>query len=99
MRNPRFAICEDQEFSATIGNMGLPTDVPALIPMTEPQLSQLITGIRNALGCGKDLASDYANAIGDNPEISKGKILVRDETGRIVAYVPESAWASVQTVG
>ncbi len=59
--------------------------------MTETELAELVTRIRNALGCSKDLANDYAVAIGDNPEVANGKIIVRGEGGRVIAYVPESA--------
>ena len=59
--------------------------------MTETEFAEFVTRIRNALGCSKELASDYATAIGDNPEVANGKILVRAEGGRVVAYVPESA--------
>jgi hypothetical protein len=58
--------------------------------MTESEFNALVARISNALACGRDLATDYARAIGDSPEISLGKILVRDENGRIVAHLPES---------
>jgi len=60
--------------------------------MNETDLASFVTRIRNALGCSKDLAGEYAMAIGDTPEVVNGKILVRNENGRIVAYVPESTW-------
>jgi hypothetical protein len=50
----------------------------------------LVSRIRNALGCSKDLAEEYAATIGETPEIVHGKILLRNEDGRIIAYVPES---------
>jgi hypothetical protein len=50
----------------------------------------LVSRIRNALGCSKDMAEEYAAAIGESPEIVHGKILLRNEDGRIIAYVPES---------
>jgi hypothetical protein len=56
--------------------------------MTEAENDSLVTRIRNALGCGKDLAGDYAKAIGDAPEVAHGKINVRDSFGRIIAHVP-----------
>lgn len=58
--------------------------------MTESDHDALVTRIRNALGCGKDLAEDYAKAIEKRPEVELGKVLVRDEAGRIIARVPES---------
>ena len=62
--------------------------------MTEPEFAALVNRIRNALGCGKDLAGDYAAAIGDSPEIQNGNVVIRDESGRIIARVPESVLAS-----
>jgi len=57
--------------------------------MTEGELAELVLRIQNAVGCGKELAGDYAEAIGDNPEIQNGKIIVRDESRRIIAHIPE----------
>ena len=42
--------------------------------MTEPEFGALVSRIRNALGCSKELASDYATAIGETPEIENGKV-------------------------
>ena len=39
---------------------------------------------------GKELARDYAVAIGDTPEIQAGQILVRNQDGRVIARVPQS---------
>ena len=50
----------------------------------------LVSRIRNALGCGKDIATDYAKLIGDKPEIVGAKIQVRNEDNRVIAYVPAS---------
>ena len=50
----------------------------------------LVSRSRNVLGCSKDLAEEYAAAIGENPEIVHGKILLRNEDGRIIAYAPAS---------
>ena len=58
--------------------------------MTQPEVPELATRIRNALGCGKDLAIDYAKAIGETPVVENGRIIVRDDGGRIVAHIPES---------
>ena len=58
--------------------------------MITPTKPDLVSRIRNALGCSKDLATEYAAAIGGAPEIAHGKILLRNEEGRIIAYVPES---------
>ena len=58
--------------------------------MTDSEFAALVNRIRNALGCGKDLANDYATAIGDTPEIQNGNVVIRDESGRIIARVPES---------
>ena len=57
--------------------------------MTEGAFAELVLRIRNVLGCGKELAGDYAAAIGDKPEIQHGKVIVRDEGGRILAHIPE----------
>ncbi len=59
--------------------------------MTSPSdLEALASRIRNAINCGRDLALDYAKAIGDNPEIQNGQVLVRNEEGRIIVRVPQS---------
>jgi hypothetical protein len=64
--------------------------------MTESEREAIANGIRNALGCGKDLAEDYAAAIADPPEIELGQIVIRNESGRIVARVPESVLAATK---
>lgn len=61
--------------------------------MTDAATAELVSRIQNALGCGKELAGDYAAAIGDKPEIQYGKIIVRDEGGRIIAHIPEDVLA------
>jgi hypothetical protein len=58
--------------------------------MTQIDASTLVTRIRFALGCSKDMAAEYAAAIGDHPEIVHGKILLRNSDQRIIAYVPAS---------
>jgi hypothetical protein len=58
--------------------------------MTEVDLPTIISRIQNALGCSKDMATEYAAAIGENPEVVHGKILLRNEDHRIIAYVPAS---------
>ena len=58
--------------------------------MIDIDLQTLATRIRQSLGCGKDLAEDYAQGISDPPEIIHGMILVRDPEGRIIARVPDS---------
>jgi hypothetical protein len=58
--------------------------------MTETEREAIATSIRNVLGCGKELAHDYTAAIADPPEIEHGQIVIRNESGRIVARVPES---------
>ena len=58
--------------------------------MTPSELEALASRIRNAINCGKELALDYAAAIGDNPEIQGGQVLVRNEGGRVMARVPQS---------
>lgn len=58
--------------------------------MTETDRQALAIRIRQTLGCGKDLAEDYAQGIGDPPEIIHGRVLVRDADGRIIARVPDS---------
>lgn len=50
--------------------------------------SDIVTRIRNALGCSKDMATEYASAIGEKPEVAHGKIMVQNEDGRIIAYLP-----------
>jgi len=40
------------------------------------------------------MAKEYAKAIGENPEIVHGKILLRNEDHRIIAYVPVSVLES-----
>jgi hypothetical protein len=63
-------------------------------PMTETDFDTIVTRVRNALGCSKDMAKEYAKAIGENPEIVHGKILLRNEDHRIIAYVPVSVLES-----
>lgn len=58
--------------------------------MTAPDIDSLTSRIRTALCCGRDLARDYATAIGNNPEIQGGQIIVRNEEGRVIARIPES---------
>jgi hypothetical protein len=58
--------------------------------MTESERESIAHSIRNALGCGRELAHDYSAAIKDPPEIENGQIVIRNEDGRIVARVPES---------
>ena len=58
--------------------------------MTDTDIQALAVRIRQSLGCGKDLAEDYARGISNPPEIVHGKILVRDPDGRITARVPET---------
>ena len=61
--------------------------------MIDIDLQALAIRIRQTLGCGKELAEDYARGIGDPPEIIHGNILVRDTDGRIIARVPDSVLA------
>jgi hypothetical protein len=56
--------------------------------MTQTDFATIVTRIQNALGCSKDMAAEYARAIGDKPEVAHGKILLRNENHRIIAYVP-----------
>ena len=56
--------------------------------MTAPDTAIVASRIQNFLGCSKDMATEYAKAIGENPEVVHGKILLRNEQNRIVAYVP-----------
>lgn len=56
--------------------------------MPDSDFEKLVSRIRDALGCGKDMATDYAKLIGDKPEIVSGKILIRNEDKRIIAHVP-----------
>jgi len=58
--------------------------------MTETDKTLLAQNIRTTLACGKELSEDYAGAIGDTPEILHGRIIVRNEDGRIVARIPDT---------
>lgn len=58
--------------------------------MTDIDHQALATRIRQTLGCGKELAEDYARGISDPPEIVHGKVLVRNPEGHIIARVPDS---------
>ena len=58
--------------------------------MTDIDFATIVSRVRNALGCSKDMATEYAAAIGESPEVGHGKIMVRNEDRRIVAYVPVS---------
>ena len=58
--------------------------------MNEQTLNTLITRIRSTLGCSKELAGDYASAIGDTPEIQNGQVVIRTAEGRVLARLPES---------
>jgi hypothetical protein len=55
-----------------------------------PDFSVVVTRIQNHLACSKDMAKEYASAIGSNPEIINGKIVLRNEQKRIIAHVPAS---------
>jgi len=58
--------------------------------MTENEFKTRVTRICQLLGCSRDLASDYVEAMGDSPVIEHGKVLIRDSQGRIIARVSES---------
>jgi hypothetical protein len=58
--------------------------------MPQPELATVVSRIQNALGCSKDMAREYAAAIGGNPEVVHGKILLRNSENRIIAYLPVS---------
>ena len=58
--------------------------------MTDIDMPTVVTRIQNALGCSKDMAAEYAKAIGENPEVVHGKILVRNEDNRLIAHIPVS---------
>jgi len=49
-----------------------------------------VTRIRTSLACSKELATEYASDIGDQPEIQNGQIVVRNEDRRIIARLPAS---------
>ena len=55
--------------------------------------TDLIARIQKAVGCSKDLARDYAAAMGEAPEIENGEILVRDESRKIIAHLPQKILA------
>ena len=61
-------------------------------PMTDEEFSGLVARIRQALGCGQELALDYAKGLGESPEVVHGKMLVRNDEGRIIARVPVEVW-------
>ncbi len=58
--------------------------------MTETEFNARVARLCQALGCGKELARDYVRAIGDEPVVEHGKIIVRDPAGKIIARVPAS---------
>lgn len=66
--------------------------VPA---MPQPDLATIVTRIQFALGCTKDMAIEYAKIIGENPEVVYGKILLRNDQNRIIAYVPATVLENV----
>ena len=39
-----------------------------------------------------ELALDYAKGLGETPEVVHGKMLVRNDEGRIIARVPVEVW-------
>ena len=60
--------------------------------MTDEEFTGLVARIRQALGCGQELALDYAKGLGETPEVVHGKMLVRNDEGRIIARVPVEVW-------
>ncbi len=58
--------------------------------MTDTEVAAIAARIQNALGCSKGMAIEYAHTLAANPEVAHGKIAVRNEDNRIIAYVPAS---------
>lgn len=58
--------------------------------MTESEFKARVARVCQVLGCGKDLATDYVEAMGDSPVIEHGKVIVRDPQGHIIARVAAS---------
>ncbi|MCW0219831.1 MAG: hypothetical protein OJI67_16015 [Prosthecobacter sp.] len=58
--------------------------------MTETEFKTRVTRLCQLLGCSRDLATDYVEAMGDNPVVEHGKVIVRDADGRIIARVADS---------
>ncbi len=58
--------------------------------MPPQDFASIVSRIQNALACSKDMAAEYARAIGENPEVVHGKIVLRNEQNRIIAHVPAS---------
>ena len=58
--------------------------------MTESAFADFVDRIQKIVGCSKDLAGDYAAAIGDTPEITDTEVVVRDAEGHILAHLPMS---------
>lgn len=57
--------------------------------MEDTAYNDLAKRIRNELGCSRELAADYAAAIGDKPELEGEKVVVRNDSGRIIARLPK----------
>jgi hypothetical protein len=57
---------------------------------TQSASNAFVIRIQKIVGCSKDLAGDYAAAIGDTPEIQNGEVVVRDERGRVIAHLPQA---------
>lgn len=64
------------------------------LPPTRPDrpspVGERVTRIRNALGCSKELAAEYAAHVGAQPEIDRHQVLIRNADRRIIARIPES---------
>lgn len=56
--------------------------------MSDIDSTAIAARIQCAVGCSKEMAAEYSKAIGQNPEVVRGKVLVRNEENRIIAYVP-----------
>ena len=62
--------------------------IAAKLPHLPSGVADLVTRIRNELGCSKELAADYASDIGDTPEIDHQQVLIRNADRRIIARLP-----------
>ncbi|TDU66030.1 hypothetical protein EI77_03766 [Prosthecobacter fusiformis] len=61
-----------------------------MLDMTESEFNSRVTRLCQVLGCSKDLATDYVQAMGDSPVVEHGKVIVRDPQGHIIARVSAS---------
>jgi hypothetical protein len=58
--------------------------------MSEIDATTVAARIQQAVGCSKEMAAEYSRAMGQNPEVVRGKVVVRNAENRIIAYIPAS---------